>query len=109
MASAVASGALRWGQCPVASSSTISAAGMASRTYSPTATGAITSCVHCSTRVGTVTVPRSTRLSDRNVTSANCRAMAGSVRQKLSVSSSPSSGRSAFPTITGAIALDHPR
>ena len=44
-----------------------------------------------------------------NVTRANWAAIAGSVRQKLSVSSAPSSGRSGFPMITGAIALDHPR
>ena len=36
-------------------------------------------------------------------------AIAGSVRQKLLVSSSPSSGRSGLPMITGAIALDQPR
>ena len=33
----------------------------------------------------------------------------GSLRQKLLVSSSPSSGRSSLPMITGAIALDQPR
>ena len=39
---------------------------------------------------------------------ANWRAIRGSVRQKLSVSSSPSSGRSEFPMITGAIASTNP-
>ena len=48
-------------------------------------------------------------LSDRNVTRANWAAMSGSVRQKLLVSSSPSSGRSGRPMITGAIWADQPR
>ena len=78
-------------------------------TYSPTACGAIASSVHWSTSVGHAHRGRSARLSDRNVTRANCVAMSGSVRQKLLVSSSPSSGRSALPMITGAIALDQPR
>jgi hypothetical protein len=48
-------------------------------------------------------------LSDRNVTRAKSRAISGSVRQKLFVSSSDSSGRSGLPMMTGAIAADHPR
>ncbi len=83
--------------------------GRDSVTYSPTATGAMTSLVHCRTRVGVVTRARSARLSERKVTRAKRRAISGSVRQKLAVSSSPSSGRSALPMITGAMALDQPR
>ena len=52
---------------------------------------------------------RSARLSDMNVTRAKWRAISGSARQKLLVSSSPSSGRSSLPMITGAIAFDQPR
>ena len=78
-------------------------------TKSPTSGGAITSSLHCSTSVGTRTRARSARLSDMNVTRANWAAIAGSVRQKLSVSSAPSSGRSGLPMIAGAIALDQPR
>ena len=52
---------------------------------------------------------RSARLSERNVTRAKCLAISGSVRQKLLVSSSPSSGRSGLPMITGAMVLDQPR
>lgn len=70
---------------------------------------AITSCVHSSTSVGTVTLLRSFRESDRKVVRAKTRAMSGSVAQKLFLSSSPSSGRSAFPMITGAMAADQPR
>jgi len=55
------------------------------------------------------TAARSARLSDMNVTRAKRAAISGSVRQKLAVSSSPSSGRSALPMIAGAIALDQPR
>ena len=61
------------------------------------------------TSAGTVTDARSARLSDRNVARANTRAILGSVRQKLLVSSWPSSGRSGLPMITGAIAADQPR
>jgi hypothetical protein len=52
---------------------------------------------------------RSARLSEVKVTSAKRRAISGSVRQKLSVSSCPSSGRSGLPMMTGAVAADHPR
>lgn len=71
--------------------------------------GAMTSWVHSSTSVGTFTLFRSSLVSDRNVVRAKTRAMSGSVAQKLFVSSSPSSGRSAFPMITGAIVADQPR
>ena len=47
---------------------------------------------------------RSARLSDMKVTRANALAISGSVRQKLLVSSSPSSGRSGLPMIAGAMA-----
>ena len=67
------------------------------------------SCEHCSTRLGTLTLARSARLSERKVTRAKCFAISGSVRQKLLVSSSPSSGRSGLPMIFGAMALDQPR
>src|SRR5688572_3041309 len=82
MAFAVSSGALRFGQWPVARSSAYEAFGMVSRTYSPTAVGAMASLLHCRTRVGTETLARSARLSDRNVARANRRAISGSVRQK---------------------------
>jgi hypothetical protein len=49
------------------------------------------------------------RESERKVVRANTRAMSGSVAQKLFASSSPSSGRSGLPMITGAIAADQPR
>ena len=109
IAAAVASGALSCGQWPVASSVTSVLPGMWAWTYAPTSGGAMASCRHCSTSVGTVTFARSARLSDRNVVRANTRATSGSVRQKLLVSSSPSSGRSGLPMITGAIAADQPR
>jgi len=83
--------------------------GMVVPTNLPTSTGAMTSLLHCKTRVGWVTRERSARLSERNVTRANRWAMRGSVLRKLSVSSRPGSGRSALPMITGAIALDQPR
>jgi hypothetical protein len=69
----------------------------------------MTSLLHCSTSVGIPTADRSARLSLRNVTRANCRAMSGLVLQKLLVSSAASSGRSALPMITGAICVDQPR
>ena len=69
----------------------------------------MTSLEHWSTKVGVETRDSSSRESDRKVTSANRRAISGSDRQKLAVSSWPSSGRSALPMITGAIALDQPR
>ncbi|WP_182885164.1 hypothetical protein [Microbispora sp. H10885] len=57
----------------------------------------------------TGTRDRSARLSDMNVTVANRLAISGSVRQKLLVSSAPSSGRPGLPMITGAMAPDQPR
>ena len=84
--------------------------GIAACTYRPTTSGAMTSSLHCRTSVGTATPARSARLSERNVTRANWRAMSGSVRQKLLVSSSASSGFSGWlPMITGAICADQPR
>jgi pimeloyl-ACP methyl ester carboxylesterase len=69
----------------------------------------LASLEHCATRVGRRTLARSARLSDRNVARAKTRAIVGSVRQKLLVSSSPSSGRSGLPMMTGAIVADQPR
>ena len=109
MASIVSCGALRFGQWPVAAIRTSTEPSIRSCTYSPTASGAITSSLHWSTSVGTATVARSARLSDMNVTRAKRAAISGSVRQKLAVSSSPSSGRSGLPMIAGAITLDQPR
>ena len=57
------------------------------------------SSLHCRIRVGISILPRSARLSDLNVTRAKALAISGSVRQKLFVSSSPSSGRSGFPSL----------
>ena len=71
--------------------------------------GAMMSSRHCRTSVRTSSLGRSARLSEKNVTRANCRAISGSVAQKLLVSSSPSSGRSGLPMIAGAIAADQPR
>ena len=82
--------------------------GMASWTYRPTAVGAMTSSCVWMMRVGTVTSGRSRRLSERNVTWAKCRAISGSVAQKLSVSSAPSSARSGLPMMMGAIPWAHP-
>lgn len=89
IAAAVSSGAASWGQCPVAFSVTRWLPGICACTKGPTSGGAIASLEHCATKVGTVTLARSSRLSDRNVTRAKARAMSGSVRQKLLVSSSP--------------------
>jgi hypothetical protein len=82
---------------------------MWSRTYSPTAFGAIASSEHWTMSVGTVIRSRSARLSEKNVTRAKWRAISGSARQKLAVSSAPRWGRSGLPMITGAIVFDHPR
>ena len=75
----------------------------------PDGFGAITSREHCRISVGTrqpgevgPVVGQERRPGERAGTR-------GSVRQKLSVSSAPSSGRSGLPMITGAIAADQPR
>ena len=52
MAAMVSSGALRFGQCPVASISTSRLPASRSWTYSPTACGAIASSAHCRTSAG---------------------------------------------------------
>ena len=85
IAATVASGALRFGQCPVASSITSSLSGICRCTYWPTAVGAMASSVHCSTSERVRTRGRSARLSDRNVTRAKRRWISGSARQKLFV------------------------
>ncbi len=109
MAATTASGWLSCGQCPWVARMASSLCGMTRCMYSPTATGAMTSTAHWRMRLGVGHAGRSARESERNVTSANCFAIAGSVRQKLLASSSPISGRSGLPVMTGAIARDHPR
>ncbi len=71
--------------------------------------GAIASWLLSRTSVGTCTVLSSARESERNVVRAKTLTISGSVAQKLWASSSPSSGCSALPMITGAIAADQPR
>src|SRR4051794_8987586 len=88
IAAIVSSGALRFGQWPVARMSTISLPGMLRCTYSPTHCGAITSSEHCRISERTARPRRSARLSDRKVVRAKRRAISGSVRQKLLASSS---------------------
>ena len=85
------------------------ASGCALGTYSPTATGAMTSFEHCSTNVGRAREPRSARLSDRNVRGRTAGRSPGRFGRSCRSAPSPSSGRSALPMIAGAIALDHPR
>lgn len=63
---------------------------------------------HCITRVGTPTLARSPRLSERTWRAKRFW-MSGSMRQKLAVSSAPSTGRSTSPVMAGAVALDQPR
>ena len=109
MAATVSAGADRFGQWPVALSLTSVLPGTWACTYSPTESGAIGSSEHCSTSVGSFTRARSARLSDRKVARAKRSATSGSVRQKLAVSSAPSSGRSVLPMITGAMVVDQPR
>ena len=77
--------------------------------YSPTPTGAIMSSSHCRISVGVASWGSCARWSERKVTRAKCLAISGSVRQKLLLSSSPSSGRSGLPMMAGAIVLDQPR
>ena len=55
-----------------------------------------------------MTLERSPLLSDVKVTRASALAILGSVRQKLLVNSSASSGRSGLPMMEGAIAADQP-
>lgn len=97
-----------WGQWPVAFISRSVLPGIWRCTYSPTSAGATMSLEHCRISAGTFTRGRSSRLSDRKVASAKRRETTGSVEQKLSVSSSPSSGRSAFFMMAGARKLAHP-
>jgi len=108
IAATVSCGALRFGQCPVAFMTTSSLRGNIRWTYSPTSGGAITSSEHCRIRVRVVRPCKSARLSDRKVALANRLAMSGSVRQKLLVSSSASSGRSGLAIMSGAMACDQP-
>src|SRR5687767_7751870 len=70
ISSMVSSGALRFGQWPVAFITTSRLPGRWRCTYSPTAMGAITSSEHCNTSDGVSTQRRSSRLSDKKVTRA---------------------------------------
>ena len=109
MAAMVSSGALRLGQWPGRLHQHQLAAGdlpvhvLAHRPRSDRVLG------HCRISERVFSFGRSARLSERKVTRAKCLAISGSVRQKLLVSSPPSSGRSGLPMITGAMALDQPR
>src|SRR5918993_1114288 len=67
IAATVSPGALRFGQCPTAFSSTSRLFGRLRCTYSPTHCGAMTSSEHWRISEGMVTCGRSARLSDRNV------------------------------------------
>ena len=90
IAAAVASGALSCGQCPVASRVTSRLPGIRGVDEgADLARGDHVLRALAATSVGTATAARSSRLSDRNVVRAKTRAIAGSVRQKLLVSSSP--------------------
>lgn len=109
MEAMVSWGALRWGQWPVASISTSVLSGTSRATYSPTTCGAMTSSAHWSTRVGALILPSTGRASLRKVVRAKTRATSGSMRQKASVSSWPTWGRSGLPAMTGAIAALQPR
>ena len=86
MAALLLPGALRCGQWPTFSMMLSVLRGSARLMYSPTATGAIISSLHCTISVGAVSRGSSLRTSERNVTRANCFAISGSVRQKLFVS-----------------------
>jgi hypothetical protein len=77
--------------------------------YRPTETGAMKSSSHWTINVGVVSRGRSARTSERNVTRANCFAISGSVRQKLFLSSTPSSGCAGDHGSAGAIVLAQPR
>ena len=108
MARELAVGALMCGQWPVASITRSVLSGISRCRYWPTSSGATMSSEHCRMSDGTRTLGRSARLSERKVASANRRATTGSVEQKLVVSSSPSSGRSAFFMMAGARKLAQP-
>src|SRR4051812_24106810 len=74
---------------------------------SPMIFDAIISSVRWRISIGVTRLARSARLSDLNVTRVNALAISGSVRQRLLVSSWPSSGRSGFPMIAGAELTEH--
>ena len=88
MAAIVSSGALMWGQWPVALRIIIVLPGVFSLTYLPTSSGAIISSEHCRVRLSTGTLERSFLLSDKNVTLAKSFAISLSYEQKSSVNSS---------------------
>ena len=109
MAVMVSSGALRCGQCPVASRQ--HQAGLRDRV------GDVLADLDRGDDVVAALQDQgrdrhagsASRQSLRKVTRANCRATLGSIRQKLAGSSSPSAGRSGLAMITGAMAADQPR
>src|SRR5690606_10328310 len=94
MAWMMASGALRGGQCPMLRTTRSVPFGSLRARYSATSVGAIMSSDDCKSRHRVANRARSSRWSLVKVTWAKCRAISGSVRQKLLVSSSPNSGRS---------------
>ena len=69
------SGALRFGQCPVASKTVIRLSGILRVTNSPTCYDAMMSLLHWRIRAKTVTSVRSLRLSEVKVTRANALAI----------------------------------
>ena len=109
MASTSWPGALRFGQWPVASSRTNSLSSRCACTYSPTSRGAMTSSRHWTTSAGVGHPGEVRAVVGEEGVRAKCRAIAGSVRQKLFASSWPSSGRCGTPMITGAMCCDQPR
>ena len=111
IAAMVSSGALRFGQWPVASSSDERAARASARwTYSPTAGGAITSSAHCSTSVGDRD-PRQVGavVGEEGHAREVARRSPGRCGRSCWSAPRPARAGPALPMITGAIALDQPR
>ena len=78
-------------------------------TYSPTATGAITSSRHCRTSVGVVTLREVGAVVGQERHAGEPAGDLGIGAAEAGGQLAPSSGRSGLPMITGAIALDQPR
>ena len=76
-------------------------------TKRPTSGGAMASNCGCKISVGTETFSSSSRTSEVNVTSANCRAITGSFEHRICSNSCASSGRSSFCMTTGARYFAH--
>ena len=108
MAATVSAGADRFGQWPVARSLTSVLPGIWACTYWPTKS---VRSGHRSTAgpASAVSPGQVGAIVGEKGGSRETLAISGSVRQKLAVSSAPSSGRSALPMITGAMVLDQPR